>query len=1456
MSWHRAASAFAAALAVASICAFTGPAQARDALTRTTAASAAKPAKAAHAVFTAAGGRMDTVTRMPRGLEHPTLSVAAASAAYQRSHPGAAARTGGAAPRTGGFMKGQLVALAEPPAGPRVTTASAAAAVLPASDPNAGYNYVIPTADQCRNNPQAASQYGWRPNHYAYCQVYIYHWTYFNPLPAATGQDRVTLIGQGSYGNDPTRNGGDGRIVTFTLNVDQVQVTSGTLPAGSTLTFGMTCYGDPAGSCQTTSPPVTLPDQQWNNNSATFTYTSPDGVGYNGGGKISGAWNWAAFAYGSFFWAVFPNCTGCTNNAQVNGPAGSLRFDGPGSADMPTNHQTGATFQPVDSTDNQLVDTMALGYNGMYVNTSYAIAAHHYYVALNYPNSTYPLTGNKTIPDEFTRMFGSLGRILSGQVAIPLCRTVWGDRYATAYGLSTDGNPLQCDEFPFASTYQGNPVRNGLPDGTSMSVCPLNGPDNGSAGNALSAFYRQQRIFDGNGTTDTDPHDTDWFNIQFTGVPTPAPTAAQALPCPVPNPRAPGTGLVVVDNPAGGAFLDAWDGLADQDGPLGDVTADSTAITGGQEQAFTSGAIYWSAATGTHGIYGPAATDYTTIGGPGSPLGFPASDPVSEPGGGVEWQFNGTNCGTSGLTGSGAVIMAGGPAYTAGTTSPAAEVQGCIYQAYTQQYGGPSGSLGYPTANEQAIGTGRVSYFTGGSTEPGCSTGSEPGDGVTTAAIYWDGTAHDVTGCVFALYHSLGEATGQLGFPIDDAYPVSGGGTQQDFQNGTISGSNGSYSVSYQGQWVVGHAAHAGNDYPYETVGQFEHQGEGTDAWNEYYGQCDSFAAWKAYENLAGSAAQEPNAPVPAVGWQPSNASVSPVNQDTWFNADNWDVKAKAAGWVVNTIPAPGAIAYWPNATTDPQDGHPTSANGMGEFGHVGYVTDVYPDGSVTIEGYNLRLNGEYSVLHMSHGQSAVDTSFNQGSFTVPWPTYFIHVGDGIGSPTPASPEPASGTVSADYPSQVKVIGPGSSASQFSLGNVWYPRPGHGEIGEEEWTHTNGATAVSTATWTPSGLAGSACYRVDAFVPDNYSDNPIAVYTVADAKGTATAAVNDNAYTNDWAELGVYETNGSGGITVRLDDRGTTGLYVAADAMRFWRQASCSGYGDVSPILGPGSLSSGWSTDSGHGFFGSESYSATHGAVVQDYATYSPHLLAMDCYEVYAYVPDNYADNTAAIYEILDQWHGDFWPQVNENVFTNQFTDLGAFMARSDGSLPVTLEDLGPAGQYVAADALAFTLDPSCVGVGESGTGLGNVYQSGQVGPGSPPALFTTTNAWFTRLGHGYTQHELWTYDNGSTEDSTATWTFYGSANACYSVAAYIPDNLADNPQAHYGVGTSSEGVGLTLNQQDYTNQFVHLATVTTGSDGIVTVHLDDLGPVTDSSGDQLYTAADAMQFSQGGSGC
>src|SRR5581483_11277949 len=93
-------------------------------------------------------------------------------------------------------------------------------------------------------------------------------------------------------------------------------------------------------------------------------------------------------------------------------------------------------------------------------------------------------------------------------------------------------------------------------------------------------------------------------------------------------------------------------------------------------------------------------------------------------------------------------------------------------------------------------------------------------------------------------------------------------------------------------------------------------------------------------------------------------------------------------------------------------------------------------------------------------------------------------------------------TQGATYPALTE--GPGSPLSQFSLSSDWYSRFGHGDLGYEKWTYTHGATAVSTATWTFSGLAKSTTYYACAYIPDNYANNTQAHYQ--GYQGSSTSA--------------------------------------------------------------------------------------------------------------------------------------------------------------------------------------------------------------------------------------------------------------------------------------------------------------------------------------------------------------
>ncbi|MFG2987483.1 NucA/NucB deoxyribonuclease domain-containing protein [Streptomyces sp. NPDC048258] len=76
-------------------------------------------------------------------------------------------------------------------------------------------------------------------------------------------------------------------------------------------------------------------------------------------------------------------------------------------------------------------------------------------------------------------------------VAVRECKRYWGANY-------TDGGK-ECDEFPFASTYEGSAVEEYDPhvEKNNFSVLPVPGGENGAAGTLLRGFYNNNRIIDG-----------------------------------------------------------------------------------------------------------------------------------------------------------------------------------------------------------------------------------------------------------------------------------------------------------------------------------------------------------------------------------------------------------------------------------------------------------------------------------------------------------------------------------------------------------------------------------------------------------------------------------------------------------------------------------------------------------------------------------------------------------------------------------------------------------------------------------------------------------------------------------------------------------------------------------------------------------------------------------------------
>ncbi|WP_256062362.1 NucA/NucB deoxyribonuclease domain-containing protein [Streptomyces sp. ScaeMP-e83] len=113
-------------------------------------------------------------------------------------------------------------------------------------------------------------------------------------------------------------------------------------------------------------------------------------------------------------------------------------------------------------------------------------SALHIYDALKRPERTFPSSASKSVPGEtqpLHRLVDAKKQADQRTNSIKECKKVWGDY---------SGTPLQCDEYPFASTHEGSLAGNGR-----YSVRLIEGSDNENGGSMLNSMYTLNRIIDG-----------------------------------------------------------------------------------------------------------------------------------------------------------------------------------------------------------------------------------------------------------------------------------------------------------------------------------------------------------------------------------------------------------------------------------------------------------------------------------------------------------------------------------------------------------------------------------------------------------------------------------------------------------------------------------------------------------------------------------------------------------------------------------------------------------------------------------------------------------------------------------------------------------------------------------------------------------------------------------------------
>ena len=223
--------------------------------------------------------------------------------------------------------------------------------------------------------------------------------------------------------------------------------------------------------------------------------------------------------------------------------------------------------------------------------------------------------------------------------------------------------------------------------------------------------------------------------------------------------------------------------LGGHPGALGWALTDQrSAPSGGVEQLFERGAIYWSAPGGTHAVTGGIGETFDSAGGLSSFIGYPMSDAEERThnGGGWAQAFQGA-----------AIYWRFGAGYV---------MYGGIRDEYTR-HGWSAGTLGWPVSAQDC-----------GLSPTGCMQSFQNG------IIAWSPStpATRVDGAVLATYRAEGSHAGRLGYPTGSARAstVAGGGTAQSFAGGGIFARTGSQAYSTWGGIGIEFAAQGAESGP------------------------------------------------------------------------------------------------------------------------------------------------------------------------------------------------------------------------------------------------------------------------------------------------------------------------------------------------------------------------------------------------------------------------------------------------------------------------------------------------------------------------------------------------------------------------------------------------------------------------------------------------------------------
>ncbi|MFI6900517.1 hypothetical protein ACIBKY_04605 [Nonomuraea sp. NPDC050394] len=346
------------------------------------------------------------------------------------------------------------------------------------------------TVEECRNNDRGDEEEyaGWVKDHASYCQWNRVKLKYYDPRGRYLGElkFRFTMRGWAWQADDPA----SGRRVDFGITFDEWSADPGILK--ERFAVAMICQGwpDRARSCRRAAPlQVARTVSQWISGEPEilFAFDSPN--------SRQSTTDRERRATGAFQAIFIPGIPGPWTEPARTWP-NTVRFD---SAWYLKNNRI-----PDSRRYGTIFDRVMPFLRFRTSDPNVAEEARHIWNAQNKAEErTFPKWDGKTVPgkwpgadwkpgttgDYLNRIYRptedpTLGRKNHAQ-AVRTCVAQWGENYTTG----PNGERRHCDEYPFASTYQG-----AAKGDNRYSACPIDADHNEAGGRALGNWYSYDRI--------------------------------------------------------------------------------------------------------------------------------------------------------------------------------------------------------------------------------------------------------------------------------------------------------------------------------------------------------------------------------------------------------------------------------------------------------------------------------------------------------------------------------------------------------------------------------------------------------------------------------------------------------------------------------------------------------------------------------------------------------------------------------------------------------------------------------------------------------------------------------------------------------------------------------------------------------------------------------------------------